>query len=161
MNEILENIKTYLLTKYSTFQHGHANVSKPNGSDVIIDSDGQTYAGIADNLGNYFYIRSLKETTYQPVRRGARIPYYEARTTCRIVASHTLADEADILQILLNSISSEGCTATSSDIERTRVFKTETGKDPSVYELPTLVALNFDVIWISKTNNCSLTPCDC
>lgn len=161
MTEEINDIKTYLLAKYNSFHKGFANVSKPNGENVILDELGQVYAGIADNQGNYFYIRSVKEPKFEAIRRGARIAYYRRLEVCRIVAVHTKSSEEDILQMLLNGISANGGVAKSADVERTRVFKTETGKDAGTIALPTLVAVDFELIGITRSNNCTLNPCNC
>ena len=77
----LENIKDYLLTEYSQFNNGFANVTKPNGTEFVIDGNG-IYRGISDQHGNYFYLRSLKESRYSKYQRKS----LRKVTTCRIVS---------------------------------------------------------------------------
>ena len=55
----LNDIKTYLLSKYPQFNAGYANVVKLQDSDILLDEDKQLYAGIEDTKGNYFYISSI------------------------------------------------------------------------------------------------------
>jgi hypothetical protein len=160
MIEELENIKTHLLAKYNTFNKGYANVSKPNQTELIIDSDGQSFCGISDNEGNYFYIRSLKKSTYDPISRGARVAFYKRTTECRIVAIHLTASEEDIETILVNSVSSNAHVVTNTDKEKTRVFFDETGAKLTHKEL-TLVSCDFNVVDTVSTKNCELNPCDC
>ena len=156
----LNDIKTYLLAKYTSFNNGYANVSKPNQKDVVIDEDGQNFAGINDSEGNFFYLRSLKVASYDPQRRGAKIPFYKRTTQCRIVVIHTDANEEDIETILINSISSLGHTVTKIDTEKTRVFKEETGTDLP-YKHLTLVSCDFEIVDTVSTKNCELNPCNC
>jgi hypothetical protein len=160
MIEQLENIKTYLLAKYTSFDEGYANVSKPNQTDIIIDSDLQKYAGITDNNGNYFYIRSLKKTNYKPIGRGSNVAYYEAATQCRIVVVHHKASEDDIKQILLNTIHAKRHHIDSIDTDSTRVFKEETGQnlEKKTY---TIVSCDFTVTDAVSAKNCTLNPCNC
>lgn len=160
MTDQLNDIKSYLLTKYTTFDTGFANVSKPNQTELIIDADGQSYCGIADNLGNYFYIRSLKSATYTPHQRSARIAYYDAVTQCRIVVIHHNANEENVLQLLINSVTAKGHRVTKSDCEATRVFTEETGAKLNTNEF-TLVSVDFEVTEIISSKNCTLNPCDC
>lgn len=156
----LKDIKTYLLAKYTSFDRGYSNVSKPNDTDIILDDSGQQFAGISDTDGNFFYIRSMKTSTFDPIRRGARIAYYKRTTSCRIVAVHTDANEEDIEKLLINSVSALGHGVTKTDIERTRVFKEETGHDLTRKEL-TMVSCDFEVVDTVTTMNCELNPCNC
>jgi len=160
MIDQLNDIKSYLLTKYTSFNTGFANVSKPNQTELIIDAEGQAFCGIADNLGNYFYIRSLKTTTYTPHKRSARIPYYDAVTPCRIVVIHHKASEEDIVTLMINSVSSKGHRVLKSDSEATRVFTEETGGKLTSNDF-TLVSVDFEINEIISSKNCTLNPCDC
>lgn len=159
MRSILNDIKTYLLTKYDYFTKGFANVSKPNQSNMIIDEDNQQYAGISDTEGNYFYIRSDKKATFTPIRRGVRIAYYSSKTTCRIVAVHHNGNADDIATSLMEGLSAKGHVVTSIDTDSTRVFRNETNTnltDPSL----TIVAVDFEVTQIKSARNCELNPCE-
>lgn len=156
----LNDIKTYLLAKYTSFNKGYANVSKPNQKNEVLDEDGQQFAGISDQDGNFFYIRSLKAISYDGIKRGARTPFYKRTTQCRIVVIHTEASEEDIETILINSISSQGHTVTKIDTDRTRVFKEETGSDLTNKNF-TLVSCDFEVVDTVSSTNCSLNPCNC
>lgn len=44
----LNDIKDYILAKYSEFNTGFANVQKPDGTDVVMNQDRQ-YVGIRDD----------------------------------------------------------------------------------------------------------------
>lgn len=156
----LNDIKTYLLAKYTSFNKGYANVSKPNQKNEVLDENEQQFAGINDQDGNFFYIRSLKACTYDAIKRGARTPYYKRTTQCRIVVIHHEANEEDIETILINSISSLGHTVTKIDTEKTRVFKEETGTDLP-YKHLTLVSCDFEIVDTVSTKNCELNPCNC
>lgn len=160
INEELKNIKTYLLAKYKSFNKGYANVSKPNEKNEVLDEDGQLFAGISDQDGNFFYLRSLKSASYEPIKRGARVPYYKRTTQCKIVAIHSEASEADIETIIVNSITSLGHTVSKVDTEKTRVFKEETGKDLTNNNF-TLVSCDFEIVDTVSSKNCELNPCNC
>lgn len=156
----LTEIKDYILAKYPQFNAGYANVSKPEGSDLIIDADGQNYAGIDDAHGNHFYIRDLKADNYTPVQRGARVIYYKLTRRIRIVAVYRNGDEDTVLKMLINAISAQRHSVTSANRERTSVFKEETGKDLTRKEL-TIVSVDFEVNDIVSPKDCSLNPCTC
>jgi hypothetical protein len=160
MKTELKNIKNYLLTKYTSFDRGYANVSKPNRTDLIIDEDENEFKGLSDTEGNYFYIRSLKTSTFEPIHRGARIAFYKKTTQCRIVAMHTNANEEDIETILISSITSQGHNVSKTDLEKTRVFRDETGTDLTKKDY-TLVSCDFEIVETVNTKNCSLNPCNC
>jgi hypothetical protein len=160
MSSKLEDIKSFILDKYPTFQKGFANVSIPNGKNIVIDEYEQEYAGISDTNGNHFYIRSTKNSNYTGVKRGARIAFYKKITPCRIVAVHEDANEDDVLKILVNAISRLGHTVLKSDIDKTRVFKEETGTDITDKQF-TIVAVDFDTIEVTNGINCTIDPCDC
>lgn len=161
MMQELEDIKTHLLTKYaSTFNTGFANVSKPNQTNVVMDANEQEYAGIQDSKGNYFYIRSLKETDYTAVKRGARVAFYGTTTKCRIVAVCKTCDEGTLAEVLMAAITSQRHTVKSIDTDKTRIFKDETGHDLTTKNI-TLVAVDFTVTGIAGNKNCELNTCNC
>lgn len=158
----LNDLKTYLLDKYSEFNTGFANVEKPSGTDVVMNADRQ-YVGIRDDYGNYFYIRSLKDSRLTAQARGCRVQYYERTTACRIVAIMRGASEQNLSMVLVDAISRNGHTATRIVTERTEVFFAETGnrKITDGLRALTLVAVDFDVTDIMSAKDCNLLLCEC
>jgi hypothetical protein len=156
----LNDIKEYILQKYTQFNAGYANVCKPDGTDIILDENKQLYAGIDDTHGNHFYIRDLKNDSYSPQARGARVPFYKRTKSCRIVAVYRDGDAETVLKMLINSISAKRHTVTRSYSEPTQVFKEETGKKLTNNDL-TIVAVDFEVVELTSVKDCSLNPCNC
>lgn len=155
----LENIKDYLLTEYPQFNNGFANVTKPNGTEFVIDEHG-IYRGISDQHGNYFYLRSLKESRYSKYQRKS----LRKVTTCRIVSIMKTNEETH-LQIILDAVS-YGCqlnNITRSVIEKTQVFFEETGTREMNNWLNSvsLLSVDFDVTEIVSTKNCKPLICEC
>ena len=156
----LTDIKDYILSKFDSFDNGFANVAKPNNSNIVHDDGMQNYVGIADNLGNYFYIRSLKEQNYSIIKRGGRAKYYERTTNCRIVIVHHDFNETDCLHIAMRSLSAKGHTLTASDTDKTRVFRNETGTDLTA-NIHTIISADFTVRDVVTAINCETLNCDC
>lgn len=155
----LENIKDYLLAEYPQFNVGFANVTKPNGTEFVIDDNG-IYIGISDNHGNYFYLRSLKESRYIKYQRKS----LRKTTACRIVSILKTSDETH-LQIILDALSAQ-CqlnNITRSVIEKTQVFFEETGTRNmnNWLENVSLLSVDFDVTEIVTTKNCKPLICEC
>ncbi len=158
----LTNLKDYILANYPEYNKGFANVSKPDGTEIVIDEN-MNYAGIADNLGNYFYIRSLKEKSYKPFSRGCRVLSYEVTTKCRLVSIfHQKQDEAH-LQNIINAISYMGHVVDKSDGERTKVFFDETGTRNMNDNLKnlSLLSIDFTVTELVSAKNCKPPICEC
>ena len=158
----LNDLKTYILAKYSEFNTGYANVEKPSGTDVIMDADRQ-YVGIRDDAGNYFYIRSLKDSRLTPRAQGCRVQYYERTTGCRIVALMRGASEENLALVLVEAVTRNGHTATRISTDRTEVFFAETGtrKLSDGLHKMTLVAVDFEVTDILSGKDCNLNLCTC
>lgn len=160
MKAELTALKTYLLAQYDYFDKGHANVSKPNQTDIILDEDGQNYAGITDTDGNYFYLRSTGAQSYDAIRRGARVAYYNVTTQCRAVCVHKSASTDDLIQSLVQGISAKGHVVTKAEADKTKVFREETGQNLRWNHL-TLVYVDFEISEIVSAKNCELNPCNC
>lgn len=156
----LDEIKDFILSKYPQFNVGYANVCKLDGTNIVLDEKKQLYAGIDDTKGNMFYIRELKNATYTPYHRGAKVAYYSATIPCRIVAVYSNGNEDIVLKMLINSINSQRHSITKSNKESTTVFKEETGKTLTKSEL-TIVSIDFDIVSIVSPKDCSLNPCNC
>lgn len=156
-----DTLKAFILTKYPQFGIGYASVVKVDGTDVILDEERQFYAGITDTRGNYFYIRDMKNIDYRAVQRGAKVAYYRALKSSRIVAVFTDKSDAEIvLKMLLNSITVNGHTVTKSDTEPTRVFKEETGQELTEKNV-VIVSVDFTIAEVVSPKNCELNPCKC
>jgi hypothetical protein len=155
----LEKIKDYLLATISEFNQGFANVSKPDGTDFVIDDNG-IYRGISDQHGNYFYLRSLKESRYSKYQRNS----LQKTTSCRIV-SILETDEETHLMVILDALSN-GCqlnNITRSVTEKTQVFFEETGTRNinNWLNKVSLLSVDFDVTEIVSTKNCKPQICKC
>lgn len=159
----LDNIKATLLTRCPSYHQGFANVSKPDGTELILSEENNNYVGISDNLGNYFYLRQMKTASYSIAKMSARVQFYEARTQCRIISVYHNGNDDTILQILINAVSLNGGIVTNSNTEKTAVIKAETGKAAANINLNKLsiVSVDFDVIEIINSKNCELNPCNC
>lgn len=155
-----EEIKLFILSNYTFFDNGYSNVVKPDNTNIYLDANKQVYVGINDTNGNFFYIRDTKDVTYEAIKRGARIQYYNAKHRCRIVAFTTDAKEDVILKSLINSISSSGSILVNSDTDSTRVFKIETGAELIRNEY-IIVSCDFIYSDILNIKDCSLNPCNC
>jgi len=158
-----EDIKELILERYPTFHNGYINVSIPEGKQVVINEDANTYVGISDNLGNYFYIRDLKKADYSPGKQGARVQYYRKTQQCRIVSVYHNGDEDAILQALISCLTKKGALVSSSITERTTVYKNETGMLPSppILEKLSLVSVDFELVSIVNANDCDNELCNC
>lgn len=156
----LNDIKDYLLGKYPQFNAGYANVVKLHDKDIMLDEDKQLYAGIEDTKGNYFYIRELKQPNFEAMKRGARVPYYQKTSACRIVGIAMEWDVETMLKMLINGVNAKRHFVTGAQIESTQVFKDETGHDLTRKEL-TIVAVDFNIIEVVSPRDCSLNPCTC
>lgn len=156
-------LKDYILDKYAQYNTGFANVQKPDGTDVVLDVEGQQYAGIADNKGNYFYIRSLKDSRYTVMGRSCRPLYYQRVTTCRIVSLMKGVNDESHLQAVVNAVSMKGHDVTRSVTERTQVFFEETGTRNITDGLKTvsLLYVDFEITDVVSAKNCSLEICEC
>jgi hypothetical protein len=160
MKEILEAIRDFALTKYTTFITGSAPVRKIEGKDILTDYDGQNFEGITDTKTKHFYIRFTGRTNYDAQRRGANVQFYSAVSECRIVGVYANGDAEEILTTLINSVTAKGHTVLRSNTESTTVFREETGKDLTNKNL-TLVSVDFNITQLISGRNCSLNPCDC
>lgn len=162
MIETLENIKTYLLNKYPIYNVGFANVEKPDGSEVIIDQNSM-YCGIADNLGNYFYIRSLKDATLEPIGQGCRPSFYRRNTSCRIVSIIKGGDDVNHELAIIEAISRCGGVVSRCVSSKTKVFYEETGdrKITDVLNNFSLILCEFQVVDKVSAKNCELQICKC
>lgn len=158
----LENIKAFLLANYPQYNTGFANVHKPSNKDVVLD-DNFEYRGISDNNGNYFYIRSLKETRYSVLKYSCRPMTYRAVTSCRIVSIFHNIDEEQHLAILVDSISRLGHSVTRSVTERTQVFREEVGNEKISNNLANLhlCSVDFEVEEIVSLKKCPPELCKC
>ena len=158
----LENIKAFLLANYPQYNTGFANVHKPSNKDVVLD-DNFEYRGISDNNGNYFYIRSLKETRYSVLKYSCRPMTYRAVTSCRIVSIFHNIDEEQHLNILVDSISRLGHSVTRSVTERTQVFRDEVGNEKISNNLMNLhlCSVDFEVEEIVSLKKCPPNLCNC
>jgi len=162
MIQRLNDIKDYILNKRNFYNSGYANVSKPSGNNVIVDNNFQ-YVGIQDNLGNYFYIRSLKEVKYTPFVTGCRIQSYKTVTSCRMVAIGHNINEDILLLSILNDLSANRVSITSSNTEKTEVFYNETGnrKITDTLRSMTIVSVDFEIIDNVVVKDCELNPTTC
>lgn len=162
MKEQLENIKAYLLEKYTQYNQGFANVEKPNGTEIVLD-DNNNYVGISDNKGNYFYIRSLKESSLEVMQRNCRPQFYKRTTKCRIVSILKNADEETHSLVLIEAVSRCGHDVTRSVTNKTQVFFEETGtrKINDSFKYLSLCLLDFDVVDRVDAKNCKLEICNC
>lgn len=162
ITDILTALANTLLATYPQYNEGYANVFKPSQKDIVINDAGD-YCGIADNNGNYFYIRSLKETRYTPKYTSARPIAYNAKTTCRIVSVlHSDNPQAHV-DALISAVSNAGHFLTRAVYENTLVFKEETGND--LTNLNTVgmsfVLVDFDVEEIVSAKKCPPELCKC
>jgi len=162
MKQELENIKAYLLEKYTQYNQGFANVEKPNGTEIVLD-DNNNYVGISDNKGNYFYIRSLKESSLEVMQRNCRPQFYKRTTKCRIVSILKNADEETHSLVLIEAVSRCGHDVTRSVTNKTQVFFEETGtrKINDSFKSLSLCLLDFDVVDRVDAKNCKLEICNC
>lgn len=162
LKNILEDIKTYLLATYPQYNTGYANVHKPSNKDVVLD-DNMEYRGITDNDGNYFYIRSLKETRYTAQRYSCRPLSYRATTNCRIVSVFHNVDEEKHVSILVDALSRLGHLVTRSVSERTQVFRDEVGNEKMTNNLMNLhlCSVDFEVEEIVTMKKCPPEICKC
>jgi hypothetical protein len=164
VKNILTDIKTYLLATYPQYNTGFANVHKPSNKDVVLD-DNFEYRGISDANGNYFYIRSLKETRYSAQRYSCRPLSYRATTNCRIVSVFHNVDEEKHLAILVDAISRLGHLVTRSTTERTQVFRDEVGNEKIPNNLMNLhlCSVDFEVEELVNLKKCpdTINLCNC
>lgn len=160
MKEILDALKTAILTKYTTFSSGESGVRKIDGKDILCNFEGTAFSGISDTRNNTFYIRFSGNTSYEPMRRGARVQFYSAVSECRIVGTYVNGNAADMLQTLINGVTGMGHVVTKSNTESTTVFREETGQDLTQNSM-TLVAVDFNITQIVNGANCTINPCDC
>lgn len=162
MTEKLNQIKTYLLSKYPIYNKGFANVEKPDGSEVIMDKNSM-YCGIADNLGNYFYIRSLKDAILEPIGQGCRPSFYRRSTACRIVSIVKGGDDKNHELAIIEAISRNGGVVTRSVTSKTKVFNEETGNRKITDTLSnfSLILCEFQIVDKVSAKNCKLQICEC
>jgi len=158
----LETIKDYLLANFTEYNQGFANVTKPNGTELIIDEFGN-YSGISDNKGNYFYIREMKESNFRPFTRSCRVLAYEKTSKCRIVSLIHNANEDAHSQILIDSISFNGGVVTRSVSEKTQVFFEETGTRniTDTFKNVSLLLIDFEITELLSAKNCKPLICEC
>lgn len=163
MVQELERLKSYILSKRNFYNDGFANVVKPSGNNVVYDGVNRLYVGISDNLGNYFYIRSLKKTTYTPFVQNCRIQSYKATTSCRIVSIVHNADEEKLLQSLVNDVSACRFSVKNSNSERTDVFFEEAGVREITNNLLNLciVSVDFEIVNNINAKDCEINPLKC
>lgn len=142
---------------------GHANVQKVIGKEnIIIDENGQTYAGIADNQGNMFYIRSTKKTTFRPLSNKA-IKRYKSTTPCEMVLTVRKVDVEALIQQIMPRMN-KNCIMTSVNTDSPEVFKKETGiKNPTIdFSEWQIIKFEFNLIsTVSSMTNCIVDLCKC
>ena len=159
---ILDKIKEDLLTNYPLFNDGYANVSKPNGTDIVMDENGN-YSGISDNKGNYFYIRDLKESVYRPFTRSCRVLSYEVTKTYRIVCIARDVNEVELELALINAISENACVVSRTVSSKTQVFFEETGTKniTDTFKNVSLLLVDFEQTSLISAKNCKTLNCEC
>lgn len=162
MIQQLNDIKDYLLTKYSQFHAGFANVEKPSGTDIVMDENGN-YCGISDNKGNYFFIRSLKESRFEVQQRNCRPQYYRRSTNCRLISIMNGVNNEQHEMVLIEAVSRLGHAVTRTVTDRTQVFFEETGTRNITdgLKLLSLILVDFEVIEIVNAKDCKLELCEC
>lgn len=151
-----------ILARYPQYNCGFANVFKPANKDIVINDAGD-YCGIADNNGNYFYIRSLKESSFTPKYTSCRPMAYDVRTACRIVSVMHNTEPDSHLDVLISMVSNAGHTISRAVYENTLVFREEANADPSSLALHSmsLVLVDFIVDEIVSAKKCPPELCKC
>jgi len=156
----LTQLKDFILQKYSFFNNGYANVIKPDNTQIVVDENMNEYVGIADNLGNYFYIRSLKKSNYDKLDNNR----YSKITQCRIVVVGNNLDDDILEQSIINSLVVNRCIIQSSNVDKTSVFREETGTQNMTNALKemNIISIDFEVLELVNPRNCGdLNPCKC
>ena len=161
--EVFSTIRDNILAKYPAYNQGYINVSKPDGTQIVINDDSKTYAGISDSMGNYFYIYDRKQATYKPVRSNFRVQYYEKRTPCKLVSIYHNGDSENIALAMVSIITRTGCFVTKHNAEKTSVLFEETGekKVSGKLEKISLVSIEFEVVETVSSKMCTLNLCNC
>lgn len=160
-NNILETLRDSMLTGYKIYNKGFANVTKPDGTDVI-EGEGE-YRGIEDSNGNYFYLRSLKESTFEPVGRGCKVLSYSRETKCRAVSFIRKTDDDSHEMLLVTAISRAGHSVDKVVSDKVKVFYEETGTRNvnNQLEKVSLLYCDFTVTEIISAKNCKQINCYC
>lgn len=156
----LNEIKDYILLKNTFFNNGFANVVKPDNKNIVLDENEREYVGICDNLGNYFYLRSLKKSTYNKLANNR----YSKTTQCRIVVVGISLIDDILEQVIINSLVKNGCNISSSNLDKTSVFREETGTDnlTDIIRKMNIISIDFEIIEPVNHSNCgNLNPCKC
>lgn len=158
----LDNIKNYLLSKYPIYNDGFSNVDKPIGNEIVIDENNK-YCGISDNLGNYFYIRSLKDASFSSITKGCRVLFYKRSTSCRIVSLIKGGNDINHELAIIDAVSACGGIVTRSLTSKTKVFNEETGTQKITDNLKefSLILCEFQIVDKVSSKNCQLQICEC
>jgi hypothetical protein len=126
---------------------GHANVQLVYNKNIIVDQDGQQYAGITDTEGNTFYVRSVKDTTFNQISRCANIRY-KAKSPCEIVFTIRKMDVEKFAEGVIPHVSKAGLISKLST-DSAAIYIKETGdKSPTIdFKEWQLVKIEFSVIY--------------
>lgn len=162
INQELEKIKDRILMLYPNYNTGFANVKKPVGGEMILD-DANNYRGISDQYGNYFYIRSLKESTWKARKYSSRPLMYDVDTQCRLVSIHHDIDEELHESIIVSTLSLLGHPVSKTITERTQVWKQEVNNVEINNWLDTvhLLSVDFTVSQLISAKICPPEICQC
>ena len=162
INDTLDALGKLILHTYPVYNEGYTNVFKPSQKDIVINDKGD-YCGISDNNGNYFYIRSLRETAYTAKYTSCRPIAYDATTQCRIVSVMHTSDYEAHRDAIIYMISRAGHFITRAVYDNTAVFREETGTDIKSLTLESLslVSVDFTVREIVTMKKCPPEICKC
>lgn len=162
IRQLLNNLSDSILATYPQYNAGYFDVFKPADKDVVINSQGD-YCGIADNNGNYFYIRQIREARYTPQAYSCRPIMYQASVTCRIVSVMRTSDYEGHLNALIYAVSKQGYNITRAVYENTLVFREETNttKMTNALEGLSLILVDFNVSFNQTAHKCPPQICDC
>ncbi len=162
IRQLLNNLSDSILATYPQYNAGYVDVFKPADKDVVINSQGD-YCGIADNNGNYFYIRQLREARYSPQKYSCRPINYQVTIQCRIVSVIRTSDYQAHLDALIYSLTKQGHVLSRAVYEPTSVFREETGTTNMSLSLEglSLVLADFTISYNESAKNCPPQICNC
>lgn len=151
-----------MLSDTPLYNAGYYDVFKPAQKDVVINDVGD-YCGIADNNGNYFYIRQLREARYSPQKYSCRPINYLVSIQCRIVSVIRTKDYQAHLDSIIYSLTKQGHVLSRAVYEPTMVFREETGTTNMSLSLDGLsfVLVDFSVQYNQSAKNCPPQICTC
>jgi hypothetical protein len=151
-----------ILADYPLYNAGYYDVFKPSQKDVVINDVGD-YCGIADNNGNYFYIRQLREARYSPQKYSCRPINYQVTIQCRIVSVIRTSDYQAHLDALIYSLTKQGHVLSRAVYEPTSVFREETGTTNMSLSLDdlSLVLADFTISYNESAKYCPPQICNC